>query len=170
MQYKFFSVPAVVFGANAAEDELNVFLRSHRILSTQREFVSCGQQSYWCCCVEYIENGKAEEERYRSSQREKTDYKKLLSEEEFANFMILRECRKELAEEAAVPAYAIFLDEQLAELAKMGDIQEQSLRKIRRIGEKKIEKYGNRFLSLLEKKRNEKSGQPLSEDHGVEKS
>lgn len=170
MQYKFFTVPAVVFGENTAEDELNLFLRSHRILSAQREFVSCGQQSYWCCCVEYIENGKAAEERYRSSQREKTDYKKLLSEEEFATFMILRECRKELAEEAAVPAYAIFLDEQLAELAKMGDIQEQSLRKIRGIGEKKIEKYGNRFLSLLEKKRNEKSGQPLSEDHGVEKS
>ncbi len=170
MQYKFFTIPAVVFGANVAEEELNVFLRSHRILNTQREFVSSGQQSYWCCCVEYIENGKAEGERNRSGQREKADYKKLLSEDEFARFMVLRECRKELAEEAAVPAYAIFLDEQLAELAKLAEIQEETLSKIHGIGEKKVEKYGKHFLSLLEKKRNEKSGQSLSENNGDEKS
>ena len=58
MQLKFFTIPAMGDGNSVMEDELNAFLRGHRILNVQRELVNNGQMSCWCCCVEYIEGAK----------------------------------------------------------------------------------------------------------------
>lgn len=151
-----------------ATEELNVFLRSHRILTVQRELVNCGAQSCWCCCVEYLENGKPISETFsRTGTREKVDYRNVLSEADFAKFRILRECRKVIAEADAVPAYAVFLDEHLAEMSKLAEITITEMRKISGIGEKKAEKYGTRIIALFEEKRNAASGQSLPKNSGT---
>lgn len=87
--------------------------------------------------------------------KEKVDYKKVLKEEEFKIFSKLRELRKAISIEEAISAYIIFTDAELAEIAKMKDPTVNNIRKIKGIGDKKAEKYGERFLSKLNE--NEKS-------------
>jgi hypothetical protein len=55
MQFKLFSIPAT--GDAEAEEELNRFLRSHRVVSVEKELVQGGHTAYWCFCVEYLLNG-----------------------------------------------------------------------------------------------------------------
>ena len=102
----------------------------------------------------------------RTGGKEKVDYRNVLSESDFEKFRILRECRKILAEEEAVPPYAVFLDEHLATIAQKAEINEAALKSVNGVGEKKIEKYSKRFLELWNEKINEKSGQSVLENRG----
>ena len=54
MQLKLFVLP--VKNLNAAEAEMNAFLRSHRMLAVKKEFVDDGENSFWTFCVEYLES------------------------------------------------------------------------------------------------------------------
>ena len=49
MQIKFFTIP--IFGGEAQEEELNKFLRAHKVLQTKCELVQEGSGSAWCCAV-----------------------------------------------------------------------------------------------------------------------
>jgi len=68
---------------------------------------------------------------------------------DFACFVRLRELRKELAKKEEVPAYAIFTNEQLAELARARPASPSGLTKIEGIGESRVKKYGTIFLKVL---------------------
>ena len=50
----------------------------------------------------------------QTASKEKVDYKLVLSEADFSLFSRLREIRKQIAIADAVPAYAVFTDEELA--------------------------------------------------------
>jgi hypothetical protein len=45
MQLKLFILP--VKNLDAAEAEMNAFLRSHRVLTVKKEFVADGENSFW---------------------------------------------------------------------------------------------------------------------------
>jgi organic radical activating enzyme len=95
MQFKLFSLPAA--GEPQAEDELNRFLRSHRAVSVQKELVKNGDMACWCFCVEYLSNSPLPEG--KGGGRPRVDYKELLSAEDFAVFVRLRDTRKQLCRE-----------------------------------------------------------------------
>lgn len=150
MQFKFFNIPAI--DSETFENELNLFLRTHRVLKVSREFVSCGERIFWACCVEYLDSPSASFSGtvFGGSAKKKVDYRELLNDAQFLRFRKLREARKVLSKSEAVPAYAIFLDAQLAELAKIED--ELSLTKLKSIdgfGEGKCERWGEAFLKIL---------------------
>lgn len=150
MQYKIFTLPVKGDDNNSIQNEMNAFIRSHKVFRTVRRFVPNGDDSLWCFCVEYIESANGESNGSSKFSR-KIDYMEELPEEEFKKFSILRECRKILADERSVPAYTVFLDSQLAELSKkdLKAIDKAVLLKVNNYGEKKFEKYGIRFLELL---------------------
>ena len=50
IQYRFFTIP--LKATQEVETELNRFLRSQRILTVHREFVSQGENSFWTMAVE----------------------------------------------------------------------------------------------------------------------
>jgi superfamily II DNA helicase RecQ len=75
-----------------------------------------------------------------------------LDENEFAIFAKLRECRKEIAAKEAVPAYAIFTDEELAGITRLPAIEVGKLISVKGIGDKKVEKYGSQMIELFEQK------------------
>ena len=93
MQLRFFQIP--VGGDDSASDELNRFLRTHRVLQVDRQLVSREGGASWAVCVEYLV-GEADEKKSRSSvsERKKIDYREVLSEEDFAVFARLRALRK----------------------------------------------------------------------------
>ena len=167
MQIRVFSVTAV----DAAEDEcqeLNAFLRGHRILNVSKEYVLQGGIGYWTFCVEYLEGGgdiggKGME---RRSAERRVDYKEILEADVFARFLMLRECRKIIAEENGVPPYALWKDEVQAELAKLPVLNKKSMMSVKGLGKGTFDRYGDRFLSLWKEKTNEACGESILADNG----
>jgi superfamily II DNA helicase RecQ len=143
MQLRFFTIP--VRGGEETADELNQFLGSQRILAVDRSFVQDGANSAWALCVSY----EPAEGRPQTGKRGKVDYREVLSEQDFAIFARLRSLRKELADSEGIPAYALFTNEQLAEMVQRRVQTATALREISGVGEARVEKYGESFLHLL---------------------
>jgi len=65
-------------------------------------------------------------------------------------FELLREHRLELANEYGVPPYIIFHDSTLEEMAKTRPDNLQAMRYISGVGEQKLDKYGDSFLTIIQ--------------------
>ena len=146
MQLKLFVVP--VKNVNAAEAEMNAFLRGHRVLAVKKELVVDGENSFWTFCVEYLENTPAGNA-FLSGKPPKVDYKEVLKPEEFEVFSRLREWRKGVAEKEGVPVYVVFSNEQLAAMVKQRSATKAALKEIEGVGEARVEKYGAAVLERL---------------------
>jgi superfamily II DNA helicase RecQ len=141
MQIKIITVP--IAGGEQANEELNLLLRSKKVLQVEHQLVSGATGVYWCFCVKYLDQPPP---LLPGDKVAKTDYKQVLDEATFKRFSRLREIRKQLAQSEAVPAYAVFTDEELSELAKLPEITLAKMRTVKGIGEKKVEKYGEQFI------------------------
>lgn len=143
MQVKIYTIPIV--NADVAVEEMNAFLRSHRIIDVRKELVSADGGVFWSFCIIYIQSISSSSER-----KEKVDYKNVLDEIAFSRFSKLRAIRKKIAEQDAVPAYSVFIDAELAEFAKQEDLTLSAMKQVHGIGDKRIEKYGEHFLKLYQ--------------------
>lgn len=155
MQIKIFSVP--VFGSSGLEEEVNRFLRSHRILQVERHFCS-DDGGYWAIFIEYADYAP---DSAPANRKERADVVKALTEEEKERFEALRARRKEIAKSNSVPAYMVFTDAELAQLAKLERIDDDSVRsfKEKEIAPSRMRTYIKFFYSD-----NEEGGQPYGED------
>lgn len=148
MQLKLFVIS--VKNIAAAEAEMNAFLRSHRMLSVKKEFVPDGENSYWTFCVEYLETPLPGSIHATGGNKPpKVDYKEVLSEEEFALFSQLREHRKQVADREAIPVYAVFTNEQLAQIVQKKITSKAGLKEVEGVGDGRIEKYGEELLRRI---------------------
>jgi len=138
MQIKIFTIP--IMGGEALTEEMNSFLRSKRVLQVEQQLAGQGQGTAWCFCIRYVEDNSP----FRGA-KEKVDYREVLDPESFERFSTFRKIRKEIADDEGVPAFAVFADSELAEMAKIPDLSATSMKAVRGIGEKKIEKYGRFF-------------------------
>jgi superfamily II DNA helicase RecQ len=150
MALKFFHIRTR--DAEAMESELNSFLSRHRIVTIERRFVDCGLDSFWALCVDYLHGEPAAGASHGAPGRadRKVDYKEVLNPEQFEIFAKLRDLRKQLAEQEAVPVYAVFTNEQLAEMVRQNVRDLSGLRKIPGIGEAKVGKFAAPFLALIQ--------------------
>ena len=162
MQFAFFNIPATA--PEEGQETLNRFLRGHRVLTVNRELVQNKNLTYWAFCVEYLE-GSAVRSGAEGGKRARVDYKEKLSEADFEIYSRLREKRKELATEGAMPIWNVFTNEQLAAMVEGGVTDLAGLRKIPGVGEARIEKYGTAILGVLLSEKKEKSA---SGDSGPE--
>ncbi len=149
MQYKTFMLPAS--GNEQTEETLNVFLRTHRIVSVRTEFIA-GETPSWCVLAEYVQQSEPS-----AKTAGKVDYMKILSPEDFSVFSKLRELRKEVAAKDGVPPFVVFTDEQLASIVKQKPENLGKLAAIPGIGQTKTEKYGNSVIQVI----NETHGKSL---------
>ena len=127
-------------------EDLNRFLASNKVLDIKRKFYTTSEDAYWSFCIRYIESKALMNEQF--SKKNKIDYKTVLSEDQFVVFSKLREFRKIIAQEEGVPAYAVFIDEELSEMAKLSELTPSTIINISGIGEKKLEKYGNKLVEM----------------------
>lgn len=140
MQIRLFTIP--IGDGGAAQQEMNTFLRSNRILEVEQQLVHNEHGAFWCFCVRYLEHAYP----VAQESRVKVDYRQVLDEATFRKFTHLREIRKSVAAQEGVSAYVVFTDEELAELAKLEEITVKNMLGIRGIGEKKIERFARYFL------------------------
>ena len=106
-----------------------------------------GDAAYWSTCVSYLTSNQLDSS---LTLGKKVDYKEILSDTEFKKFCQLRKFRKPLADEDAVPAFAVFTDSELSEIAKTDSVTLTTLKQIKGIGVKKLEKYGKKLCDLFE--------------------
>lgn len=137
MQIKTFTIP--ILGGETINEELNLFLRSRKVLQVEKELLLVNGSGFWCFCVTWMDG-------VSSVEKEKPDYKKVLDEVTFKRFSNLRDIRRRLAQDEAIPAYAIFTDEELAAFSKVEKLTQADMKTVKGVGEKKIEKYGAHFI------------------------
>lgn len=131
-------------------EAFNAFLRSHAVLAIHREWVPAGEASFWAFCVEYRESGSGGRGVGSAGAAPgKIDYKEILSPEEFVVYAKLRDLRKQLAEKDAVPVFAVFTNEQLAQMVRMPAKSAADLARIDGVGEARVKKYAAAVLALL---------------------
>jgi len=95
---------------------------------------------------------EAERVRTKGRKKEEVEYNHAL-------FAILRQKRKELADEAGVPPYVIFSDKTLTEMAAYYPQSSESLLNIAGVGQMKLRQYGDVFLGVIKS---------YCEKHGLE--
>ena len=140
MQLKIFDITSV--GSEDSIEAINKFLRANKVLDIDRQFYySSDKVGHWSLLITYLPQQSAASFP-AFEKREKVDYKTVLNEVDFDKFSKLRAIRKQLAESDAVPAYAVFSDAELAQIAQLPSIDAMSVLKIQGIGEKWLEKYG----------------------------
>lgn len=153
MNFSFFTIP--VNDHAIAKQELNQFLVQHKILSLNESFVDNGVQSFWAFSVSYLPATPNSTEAMTmgavtSKQRNSVDYKDILNEEDFKIYSHLRDIRKAIAQEQGAPPYIVFTNEQLATMIIEKANSKTKLLAIHGIGQKKVDKYGELFLSYLQ--------------------
>jgi len=139
-------MPIRIFTLSAFDpglDELNDFLRSHKIVHVDQQFFHTGQGAYWSFCVTYL--GQAGSGQYDRS-RPRIDYKEVLNAEDFREFEVLRRIRRDLAQSDGVPPYTVFTNAELAEMVRLKVSSPADLEKISGVGQAKVEKYGKPLL------------------------
>jgi superfamily II DNA helicase RecQ len=149
MQLRFFTIP--IHGGGDIADELNRFLAGSRILSIDRQLVQDGANSAWAICVgfESAGQGRPSSAMGGTSKQGKVDYREVLNETDFAVYAHLRSLRKEIADREGLPAYALFTNEQMAEMVQRRVATEAAMREIQGIGDARMEKYADAFLQVL---------------------
>src|ERR1017187_5589979 len=145
MQLKLFVLP--VKSLAAAEGEMNSFLRAHRVLAVEKEFVADGENSFWTFCVEYLES--AADAASWPGKGPKVDYKEVLKPEEFEVFSGLKEWRRAAAGQEGVPVYTVLTNEQLAQMVQKKVSSKAAFKEIEGVGEARVEKYGEAVLKVL---------------------
>ncbi|MBC8315695.1 MAG: HRDC domain-containing protein [Bacteroidetes bacterium] len=159
MQIKLFTIP--ISDSGQALEEMNRFLRGNKVLETVQHFYQNDRSAIWCFCIKYLETNSVN----AFVKKDKVDYKQLLAPIEFDKFSLLRECRKEIAKLEGVPAYAVFTDEELSCIAKLSEITVSGLIKVKGIGQKKSDRFGERMIALYNQKgEHETSGEPDTPD------
>ncbi len=149
MQIKFFTIP--ILDVQSQEQEVNAFLRAHKLLEVHRELVRTETGAYWCLYVAYLESGGQIKE-----SKKKVDYKNELPPAQFAVFSDLRKARLAIAKAENLSAFLIFTDAELAKMAKLSELSPTAIAAIKGIGKAKQEKYVVRLLEEYKQLQNEK--------------
>ena len=150
MRLHFVSVPT--HSSAAAEDELNAFLGSHRVVAVDRQLVADGARSAWAVCVEYVDGDPVAATAHPANpngNKRGIDYRDELPAPQFQVFAKLRDLRKRIANEDGVPPYAVFNNEQLADMVRHSVRTAAEMARIDGIGPARVEKYAVRFLEIL---------------------
>lgn len=147
---------------------LNQLLASQRIVSLDQQLVPAGADSFWAVSVSFEAGSPAggvaaiwpgtavrTGANPRSSvplptKRERIDYRNVLSEADFAIYARLREWRKAQAERDQVPSYAIFSNEQMAQIVQQRVATLQALGEIDGIGRSRLERHGAQVIELMQ--------------------
>ena len=123
MQIKIFNIPITDNGTFIAE--MNRFLSANKVLEIEQHFYQNENGAFWSFCVRLITD--VSNKSVLSTNKKKIDYRDVLDEKTFTVFSKLRECRKIIAANDAVPAYAVFTDKELADIAKLPVLEASKL-------------------------------------------
>ncbi len=145
MRFEFFHIPSSM--PAAAAEAPNQFVATHRVINVDKHFSDDDSGGFWSFCVTWLDQTSAGDK-----AKAKVDYKKVLTESQFAVYSQLRELRKQLAEDDGTPVYAVATNEQLAEIVRRPVSSLTGLERIAGFGKGKIERHGPAIVNLMKSK------------------
>ena len=134
------------FGEKSVTDELNAFLRSHRIINVEKKLIDGERGTGWVFLIEY---GNADGKNSSGNSSQRIDYREVLNPVEYALYDKLRNLRKEIADKSGIPVYAVFTNDQLAGMVKKPPKIAKDLLSISGVGEARVKQYGEVFINLF---------------------
>lgn len=142
-QYQSFFVSP--FGEPSACDELNRFVKSHRIVNIEKRLVDGERGTGWIFLIEYGDAGKGS----NTGTTPKVDYRAELPADQYACYERLRQLRKQLADQEGIPVYTVFTNEQLAAMVKKPASSIKDIAAIPGVGEARVKQFAEPFLALV---------------------
>ena len=142
MQFHLFQYP-LPYDGNL--NDLNSFLSNHRVVSVNREVVNCNGNQILLFTAETI-SGEVQES---VKSRQRVDYREQLSEDQYALFNLLRDERKRLADNDAIPVFGVFNNAQLAEMVTRKVSTITDIAEIKGIGKARSDKYGQAMVDII---------------------
>jgi len=134
------------FGEKSVTEDLNSFLRSHRIVNVDKRLIDGERGTGWLFLIEY---GNTENKNQSNTSSQRVDYREVLNPVEYALYDKLRNLRKEIAEKSGIPVYAVFTNDQLASMVKKPPNVVKDLLFISGVGEARVKQYGELFINFF---------------------
>ena len=139
MAFRIMTVPFDSDRGVFPDNELNTFLLDKKVMSYRVEFFIHAGRPYWSVFIQYEEIDDKSVEKLITS----------LGERQKLIFERLKDWRKEKGKELGMPAYIIFSNGQLVELAKRLPQTYEAMKFINGIGDKKVKSFGKEVLDIL---------------------
>lgn len=154
MKIKVFNIRLDNENLESDQKIVNDFLENVVIRKSSTSLVE-GKVNFWSIIIHYLEKNKTESYSELETENQKSEKKKpKLSESDLTkNELIivdyLKQWRTEKAQEEMLPAYMILSNLDIYFVAKEKPSNVSELLNVHGFGEKKVEKYGDDIISLL---------------------
>ncbi len=125
--------------------ELNDFLEHRDVVSVAEHLFVHEQLPTWALMVTWREPRPAP----RQGKRKNPDWVADLDEADTAVYDALRSWRNARAQEEGKPAYALFTNRQLAEIARRRPTSVSAIGEVQGIGPSRVERYGEDVLTVV---------------------
>ena len=132
------------------EEKLNKFLKDKEVINTFAELVKSEKVNFWSILVTYSENGKNKFKK-ANEKTEKLSYSTdtKLTDTELIIYNDLKQWRTDKAKTENISSFVIAYDTELITIAKEKIENIEDFKNIKGFGEKKIAKYGEEIIALL---------------------
>lgn len=127
------------------QNRMNEFLDAVEVKLTSTNFVTTGTTDYWSAVIFYEPKKQQEEQKVSKDQVSFID----LSEHEKEIFSALKQWRNDFASNLGWSAFRVCHNSHLMEIAKSKPENIDALIQLKGFGEKRVEKYGEEIMSIL---------------------
>jgi superfamily II DNA helicase RecQ len=149
MKVKHFHIRLNKENLHQDEEALNSFMQSVSVKKTATQLISAGQANYWSILVFFMDLQPLEEIHENTSEKQPTFDPINLNTEERTRYNALRTWRADTASKENFPQYIIAHNSQLGAIAKLNPTITDDLFGIKGLGERKIAKYGDEIIAVL---------------------
>ena len=145
-QYRSFFLAATDDGS--VSESLNRFLRSHVVLSVEREYVASPAPG-WAFCIVYELPKSTDPAVAANTVKPRTDYRARLSSGHQLVFDRMRDVRTELAEAEGKKRYNILTDAQLFAVLEQNVTTLAEFKTATKMSDERVSQYAESFLVVL---------------------
>ncbi len=149
MQIRVFSIPYVAGLGGFNDEPLRTFLSDKEVLDLHVQFFVKDGAPYWTVLVQYNLLAEPEAKQKSGAESSGSDWRKRLKQGDWGLFNRLREWRLERSKSEGVPAYMLFTNHQLTDIALLRPGSLAALGQLAGVGPGRVEKYGKEILNLL---------------------
>jgi len=131
------------------EDTLNGFMASVKVHHTAQQLITSAQANFWSIMVFYSDDLADETHLTKATEKQPPFDSSTLTAEERNRYEALRVWRADEAAKDNYPNYIVASNAQLGAISKLNPTSVEDLNTLKGFGEKKVAKYGDEIIAVL---------------------